>query len=74
MENINILDQIMGVEEASELWELSPGYIKNLCAEGKLQARKIGKTWIISKDQDNPKQIDERLKPVIGKRKPSKKN
>jgi hypothetical protein len=46
----------MGVDEASELWSLSPGYIKNLCAEEKLEARKIGKTWILSKNQENPKQ------------------
>lgn len=29
-----MLDNIIGVEEASKLWGLSPGYIKNLCAEG----------------------------------------
>ena len=52
---MKILDQIMGVDEASELWSLSPGYIKNLCAEGKLDARKIGKTWILNKNQNNPK-------------------
>lgn len=52
---MSVLDQIMGVDEASELWSLSPGYIKNLCAERRLQARKIGKTWIISKNQENPK-------------------
>lgn len=53
---MNILDKVMGVDEASELWSLSPGYIKNLAAEGKIEARKIGKTWILSKDQANPKQ------------------
>lgn len=52
----NILDQVIGVEEAAELWNLSPGYIKNLCAEGKVQAKKIGKTWIIARDQENPSQ------------------
>jgi hypothetical protein len=52
---MKILDQVMGVDEASDLWNLSPGHIKNLCAEGKLDARKIGKTWILSKDQKNPK-------------------
>jgi hypothetical protein len=52
---MNILDQVIGVDEASELWGLSPGYIKNLCAEGKVEARKIGKTWIILKNQNNPK-------------------
>ncbi len=48
------LENVMGVEEASERWNLSPGYIKNLCAEGKVEAKKIGKTWIIDKEQDNP--------------------
>lgn len=48
------LNNIMGVEEASELWGLSPGTIKNYCAEGKIKARKIGKTWIINKNQERP--------------------
>lgn len=50
----NSLDNVMGVDEASELWKLSPGYIKNLCADGKLKAKKIGKTWIIDKNQPHP--------------------
>lgn len=49
------LENIIGVEEASQLWGLSPGYIKNLCAEGRLKAKKIGKTWIIDKNQPNPR-------------------
>jgi hypothetical protein len=52
------LDNIMGVEEASEVWELSPAYIKNLCASGKVISRKIGKTWIIDKTQHNPKSTE----------------
>ena len=52
---MKILEQIMGVDEASELWTLSPGYLKNLCAEEKIQARKVGNTWIILKNQENPK-------------------
>ncbi|WP_078548662.1 helix-turn-helix domain-containing protein [Litchfieldia alkalitelluris] len=51
---MNQLDNIIGVEEASKLWGLSSGYIKNLCASGKIQAKKIGKTWVILKDQPNP--------------------
>lgn len=50
----NVLDKIMGAEEASQLWNLSPSYIKDLCAKGKIQCRKIGKTWVIDKDQPNP--------------------
>jgi len=52
---MRVLDHIMGVEEASELWDLSAGYIKNLCNEGKVEAKKIGKTWVIDKTQPNPK-------------------
>jgi excisionase family DNA binding protein len=44
----------MGVEEAAKLWGTTPGYVKNLCAEGKVRAVKIGKTWILDKNQPNP--------------------
>jgi hypothetical protein len=50
-----MLTDIIGVEEAARLWGLSPGYIKNLCAQGKLECKKIGKTWIIDINQPNPK-------------------
>jgi excisionase family DNA binding protein len=53
-----MLDNIIGVEEASKLWGLSSGYIKNLCASGKIEAKKIGKTWVILKDQPNPKSAE----------------
>lgn len=48
------LDQIIGVEEASHLWGLSPGYIKNLCAANKVHCKKIGQTWILDRNQPNP--------------------
>lgn len=48
------LNNVIGVEEASELWGLSPGTIKNYCAEGKVIAKKIGQTWVIDKTQANP--------------------
>lgn len=51
---MNLSEIIMGVEEAAELWGLSPGYIKNLCAAGKLNAVKIGKTWVLEKTQPKP--------------------
>jgi excisionase family DNA binding protein len=50
-----MLENVIGVDEASKLWGLSPGYIKNLCAEGKIIAKKIGNTWVIDKDQPSPK-------------------
>ncbi|WP_144477452.1 helix-turn-helix domain-containing protein [Bacillus thuringiensis] len=43
------LNYMIGVNDASLICGLSPGYIKNLCAEGKIPAKKIGKTWIIDK-------------------------
>lgn len=49
-----MLENIIGVEEAAKLWGLSPGYIKNLCAEGKVKSKKIGKTWVIDKTQESP--------------------
>lgn len=55
---MSLLDNIMGVDEASELWGLSAGYIKNLCASGKIEAKKIGKTWVILKYQSNPKSAE----------------
>jgi len=52
----NCLDDVIGVDEASQLWGLSPGTIKNYCAEGKIQAKKISNRWIILKDQCPDKQ------------------
>lgn len=46
---------IMGVDEAAKVWGLSAGYIKNLCAAGKVEALKIGKTWVIDRKQENPR-------------------
>lgn len=48
------LENIMGVDEASKLWGLHPGTIKNLCADGVVIAKKIGNTWVIERDQPNP--------------------
>jgi excisionase family DNA binding protein len=56
---VRVLENIIGVEEAAKLWGLSAGYIKNLCAEGKIKAKKIGKTWIIDKSQENPTKLKE---------------
>lgn len=52
---MNPLEQIMGADEAAKQWKLSPSYIKDLCSHGKIKAIKIGKTWIIDKNQPSPK-------------------
>jgi hypothetical protein len=44
-----VLDNVIGVEDASKILDLSPGTIKNMCAQGKLECKKIGNTWVIDK-------------------------
>ncbi|MFU0790635.1 type I-C CRISPR-associated protein Cas8c/Csd1 [Virgibacillus proomii] len=48
-EEQSALNNMIGVEEAAKILNLSPGTVKNHCAEGKIKAKKIGKTWIIDK-------------------------
>lgn len=43
------LENIIGVEDAAKILNLSPGTVKNKCAAGELPSKKIGKTWIIDK-------------------------
>lgn len=41
----------IGVHEVASILNVSPGHVKNLCAEGKIVAKKIGKTWVIDKSR-----------------------
>ena len=50
----NPLNNVMGAEEAAKLWGLSPSYVKDLCAKGKIDCLKVGKTWVINKAQPSP--------------------
>ncbi|WP_257148157.1 helix-turn-helix domain-containing protein [Bacillus thuringiensis] len=43
------LHNVIGVHEAASLLNVSPGHVKNLCARGKIVAKKIGKTWVIDR-------------------------
>lgn len=52
----DLMNQLMSTEDASELWGLSQGYIKNLCNEGDVIAYKVGRSWLLLRDQPNPKQ------------------
>ncbi|WP_416808876.1 helix-turn-helix domain-containing protein [Bacillus thuringiensis] len=45
------LSNVIGVHEAASILNVSPGYAKNLCAQGKIVAKKIGKTWVIDKSR-----------------------
>lgn len=51
---MNVLDQIMSVAEAAEKWGMSQVNVKKLCQNGKVNARKIGRDWVLEKDQPNP--------------------
>ncbi|HDR4862301.1 DNA-binding protein [Bacillus thuringiensis] len=45
------LRNVIGVHEAAAILNVSPGHVKNLCAEGKIVAKKIGRTWVIDRSR-----------------------
>ncbi|WP_262767705.1 helix-turn-helix domain-containing protein [Bacillus wiedmannii] len=51
----NPLEHIMGVKEAGELWGLSADRVKGLCQSNKVICKKIGNSWVLVKNQPNPK-------------------
>jgi len=51
---MNPLHAIMSTEEASKLWGVHQDHVKRLCREGKVECRKIGKTYILPKDLPKP--------------------
>jgi excisionase family DNA binding protein len=51
----DVLVKIMGTEEAAEKWGLHQDSIKRLCASKRVKAVRIGKTWVLVRDQPNPK-------------------
>lgn len=61
---MSILDHIIDVKEASELWGLSPDHVKKLCRDGDVIAKKIGNSWAVLKDQSNPKQRNFKNEPT----------
>lgn len=50
-----MLENVIGVNEAAKLWGLEAGTVKNLCAQGKIKAKKVSGKWVIDKTQENPK-------------------
>lgn len=53
-----IFGKLMGIKEASEMWGLSQAQLKQICAKRLVICRKIGNSWVILKDQPNPKRIE----------------
>ncbi|PFC53259.1 DNA-binding protein [Bacillus cereus] len=45
------LHNVIGVHEVASILNVSSGHVKNLCAEGKIVAKKIGKTWVIDRSK-----------------------
>ncbi|WP_180250244.1 helix-turn-helix domain-containing protein [Bacillus toyonensis] len=43
------LYNVIGVNEAASILNVSPGHIKNLCAQGKIASKKIGNVWVIDR-------------------------
>lgn len=52
---MNILERLISSKEASELLNLNEQYVKQLCASGKLPCKKVGKTWVL--DKENLKRV-----------------
>ena len=52
------LNNVVGVDEAAKILGLSPGTVKNKCAVGDIVSKKIGKTWVIDKEQLNSKEVN----------------
>ncbi|ACM16005.1 prophage LambdaBa04, DNA binding protein, putative (plasmid) [Bacillus cereus Q1] len=46
-----LLNKVIGVNDAHLISGLSPGHIKNLCAAGAIESKKIGQTWIIDREK-----------------------
>lgn len=45
------LDNVISVNDAHLISSLSPGHIKNLCAAGAIESKKIGGTWVINRER-----------------------
>ena len=57
------LKNIIGVDEVAKIVCLASGTVKNYCAQGKIKAKKIGKTWVIDKtdiweDKNNGSRVE----------------
>jgi hypothetical protein len=44
----SILDQICTAEEAGAILNLTPERVMTFCREGRIEARKMGRDWVLS--------------------------
>ncbi|RAS75803.1 hypothetical protein [Priestia endophytica] len=59
------LEHVIGAKEAADLWNVTEGHMKNLCAANEVMAKKIGNTWVIEKNQPHVG-IKQHLKIITG--------
>lgn len=55
-----VLENVIGVQEAAELWGMSADHVKKLARDRQIYAKLIGKTWVIDKYQDNPRKYNKK--------------
>lgn len=55
---------IIGVKVASKILGLTEGTVKNYCAEGRIPAKKIGKTWVLDRNNLEIKQEENTMETV----------
>ncbi|MCI0766049.1 helix-turn-helix domain-containing protein [Bacillus sp. TL12] len=44
-------ENVIGIHEAARILGITSGHVKNLCADGKIVAKKIGRTWVIDRSR-----------------------
>lgn len=47
-------DDIDSVKNMAEKWDISPHYLKYLCSTGKVDCKKVGRTWVVYTKQPKP--------------------
>ena len=50
------LEKYISTKEASALWGITDGRIRQLCIAQEIKCIKIRDRWFVDKDQNNPKQ------------------
>jgi len=48
-----MIDELLNTKKAAEFLQLDQSRIRQLCIEGKIEAEKIGRDWIIKKEALN---------------------
>ena len=55
---MNIPDDVITAAEAEELWHFKPGTVRLACAEGRIEAKKMGRDWLTTMTAMRKKYLD----------------